>query len=220
MKYLLFAPNTSFVASNKRTTPTPEKIQQKEQFPNNHLLHKFFFHRADIRDKVSYTHNVYSSISSIEIKRRVMPFLQEYNKGIWSEEISCNTKVRVCWIINAHNRVSNKLEIRRKTIEGINAQSKNNGDENNRLLGQLPTNMKDLAVQSRTINHRRYTTEAVCILVYKPIAPVIRELIAMLPHDYLGNIMSYVSESAAREIDSEKYSKGGFRIDQCALVLE
>jgi hypothetical protein len=111
-----------------------------------------------------------------------MPFLQEYNIGMWSEEISCNTNVRVCWIINAHNRVSNKSEIRRKTIEGINAQSKNHGDENNRLLGQLPTNMKDLAVQSRTINHRGYTTEAVCILAYKPIAPVIRELIAMLHH--------------------------------------
>jgi hypothetical protein len=37
---------------------------------------------------------------------------------------------------------------KRKTIEGINAQSKNYGDENNRLLKQLPKNMKDLEVQS------------------------------------------------------------------------
>ena len=81
-----------------------------------------------------------------------MPFLQEHNIGMWSEEISCNTKVRVCWILNAHNRVTNKPDIRRKTIEGINSQSKNYGDENNRLLKQLPKNMKDLAVQSRTIN--------------------------------------------------------------------
>lgn len=200
------APNTSFEPSNKRTTPTPKKMQTKEQFPSNHLLHQKFFHRLDIRDKVSFTHNVYSSISAIEIKRRVMPFLQEHNIGMWSEEISCNTKVRVCWILNAHNRVTNKPEIRRKTIEGINSQSKNYGDENNRLLKQLPKNMKDLAVQSRTINHKGYTTEAVCILAYRPIAPVVRELIAMLPHDYLGNKMSFVSEAAARELDSEKYT--------------
>jgi hypothetical protein len=63
------APNTSFIASNKRTIPILDKIQKKEQFPNNHLLHQKFFHRVDIRDKVSYTHNIYSSISSIEIKR-------------------------------------------------------------------------------------------------------------------------------------------------------
>jgi hypothetical protein len=84
---------------------------------------------------------------------------------------------------NAHNRVSNKSEIRRKTIEGINAQSKKYGYKNNRLLGQLPKNMKDLAVQSRTINHQGYTMEAVCILEYKLIAPVVKELIAMLPHE-------------------------------------
>ena len=200
------APNTVFEPSNKRTTPTPKNMTTKEQFPTTHLIHQKFFHRLDIRDKVSYTHNIYSSISAIEIKRRVMAFLHEYNIGMWSEEISCNTKVRVCWILNAHNRVTNKSEVRRKTIEGINSQSKNYGDENNRLLQQLPKNMKDLEVQSRTINHKGYTTEAVCILAYRPIAPVVRELIAMLPHDYLGSKMSFVSEAAARELDSEKYT--------------
>jgi hypothetical protein len=42
----------------------------------------------------------------MEIKRQVMPFLQEHDIGMWSEEISNNTKVRECWVLNAHSKVS------------------------------------------------------------------------------------------------------------------
>jgi hypothetical protein len=42
-------------------------------------------------------------------------------------------------------------------------------------------------------------------MTYKPAAPVIRELVAMLDHDYLGNGTSIVSEAAARELDPGKY---------------
>jgi hypothetical protein len=69
------APSTSCVASNKRRIPTPAKITLIEQFPSNHLLHQKFFHRVDIRDKVSFTNSMYSTVTAMEIKRRVMPFL-------------------------------------------------------------------------------------------------------------------------------------------------
>jgi hypothetical protein len=103
---LMIAPSTSFVASNRRTTPTPTKITAVDHFPSNHLLHQKIFHRVDVRDKVLFTHDVYSSVTAMEIKRRVMPFLQEHHIGMWSKEISNNTKVRVCWVLNAHSKVS------------------------------------------------------------------------------------------------------------------
>jgi hypothetical protein len=90
---LTVAPSTSFVVSNKRKIPTPIKITTIDMFPSNHLLHQNFFHQVDIRDNIPFTHDVYSSVSAMEIKRRVMPFLQEHGIGMWSEEISNSTKV-------------------------------------------------------------------------------------------------------------------------------
>jgi hypothetical protein len=202
---LTVAPSTFFVASNKRTIPTPEKITTIEHFPSNHLLHQKFFHRVDIRDKVSFTHDVYSTVSAMEIKRRVMPFLQEHDIGMWSEEISNNTKVRVCWVLNAHSKVSYRPLMTDKLCKGIDEQKENYGDENNRLLNQLPKKMHHIEVQTRTVTHQGHQTVACCVMAYKPAAPVIRELVAMLDHDYLGNGTSIVSEAAARELDPGKY---------------
>jgi len=202
---LTVAPSTSFVASNKRTIPTPTKITTIESFPSNHLLHQKFFHRVDIRDKVSFTHDVYSSVSAMEIKRRVMPFLQEHDIGMWSEEISNNTKVRVCWVLNAHSKVSFRPLMADKLCKGIDEQKENYGDDNNRLLNQLPKKMHHIEVQTRTVTHQGHQTVACCVMAYKPAAPVIRELVAMLDHDYLGNGTSIVSEAAARELDPGKY---------------
>jgi len=202
---LAVAPSTSFVASNKRTIPTPTTITAIDHFPSNHLLHQKFFHRVDVRDKVSFTHDVYSSVTAMEIKRRVMPFLQEHDIGMWSEEISNNTKVRVCWILNAHSKVSYRPLMTDKLCKGIDEQKENYGDENNRLLNQLPKKMHHIEVQTRTVTHQGHQTVACCVMAYKPAAPVIRELVAMLDHDYLGNGTSIVSEAAARELDPGKY---------------
>ena len=202
---LTVAPSTSFVASNTRTIPTPATITTIDQFPSNHLLHQKFFHRVDIRDKVSFTHDVYSSVTAMEIKRRLMPFLQEHNIGMWSEEISNNTKVRVCWILNAHSKVSYRPLMTDKLCKGIDEQKENYGDENNRLLNQLPKKMHHIEVQTRTVTHQGHQTVACCVMGYKPAAPVIRELVAMLDHDYLGSGTSIVSEAAARELDPGKY---------------
>lgn len=79
---LTVAPFTTFEASNKQTTPAPSKITKIEQFLSNHQLHQKFFHRLDIREKVKYTHHVYSPVSVIDIKRRALPFLQEHNIGM------------------------------------------------------------------------------------------------------------------------------------------
>jgi hypothetical protein len=202
---LTVAPSTLFVASNKRTIPTPTKITAIDHFPSNHLLHQKFFHRVDIRDKVSFTHDVYSTVSAMEIKRRVMPFLQEHDIGMWSEEISNNTKVRVCWVLNAHSKVSYRPLMTDKLCKGIDEQKENYGDENKRLLDQLPKKMHHIEVQTRTVTHQGHQTVACCVMAYKPAAPVIRELVAMLDHDYLGNGTSIVSEAAARELDPGKY---------------
>jgi len=202
---LTVAPNTTFEASNRRTIPTPTKIKTIDHFPSNHLLHQKFFHRVDVRDKVSFTHDVYSSVSAMEIKRRVMPFLQEHDIGMWSEEISNNTKVRVCWVLNAHSKVSYRPAMTDKLCKGIDEQKENYGDDNNRLLNQLPKKMHHIEVQTRTVTHQGHQTVACCVMAYKPAAPVIRELVAMLDHDYLGNGTSIVSEAAARELDPGKY---------------
>ena len=202
---LTVAPSTTFVASNQRTIPTPAPITDIEHFPRTHMIHQKFFHRVDIRDKVSYTHDVYSSITAMEIKRRAMAFLQEHDMGMWSEEISNNTKVRVCWILNAHSKVSYRPLMTERLVKGIDAQKENYGDENNRLLSQLPKKMHHIEVQTRTVTHQGHQTVACCVMAFKPAAPVIRELVAMLDHDYLGGGTSIVSEAAARELDPGKY---------------
>ena len=202
---LMVAPSTKFVASNRRTIPTPENIETADQFPPTHFLHQKFFHRVDIRDRVSFTHDIYSSVTAMEIKRRVMAFLQEHDLGMWSEDISNNTKVRVCWILNAHSKVSYRPLMTDKLCKGIDQQKENYGDENNRLLNQLPKKMHHIEVQTRTVTHQGHQTVACCVMAYKPAAPVIRELVAMLDHDYLGNGTSIVSEAAARELDPGKY---------------
>ena len=202
---LLVAPSTTFIASNQRTIPTPEPITSIEQFPQTHFIHQKFFHRVDVRTKVSFTHDVYSSVTAMEIKRRAMPFLQEHNLGMWSEEISNNTKIRVCWILNAHSKVAYRPLMTDKLCKGIDQQKANYGDENNRLLNQLPEKMHHIEVQTRTVTYQGHQTVACCVMAYKPAAPVIRELVAMLDHDYLGNGTSIVSEAAARELDPGKY---------------
>jgi hypothetical protein len=202
---LTVAPSTTFVPSNRRTIPTPATIETIANFPSNHLLHQKFFHRVDVRDKVSFTHDIYSTVTAMEIKRRVMPFLQEHDIGMWSEEISNNTKVRVCWVLNAHSKVSYRPLMTDKLCKGIDEQKENYGDDNNRLLNQLPKKMHHIEVQTRTVTHQGHQTVACCVMAYKPAAPVIRELVAMLDHDYLGNGTSIVSEAAARELDPGKY---------------
>jgi hypothetical protein len=204
---LTVAPFTTFEASNKRTMPTPTKISNIDQFPSNHLLHQKFFYRLDIREKVKYTHHVYSPVSVLDIKRRVMPFLQEHNIGMWNDEISNNSKVRVCWILNAHSRVSYKPKMKNKMCIGINQQQANYGDDNNRLLTQLPVKMHDIDLYTKIVSHQGHQTEAVCVMAYKPAAPVIRELVGMLDHAYLGNGTSIVSDAAVRELDGNKYSQ-------------
>ena len=202
---LTVAPFTTFIASNKRTIPTPDPITTVEQFPTNHFLHQKFFHRVDVRHKVSFTHDVYSAVTAMELKRRAMPFLQEHDMGMWSEEISNNTKVRVGWILNAHSKVTYRPQMTDKICKGIDEQKENYGDENNRLLNQLPKKMHHIEVQTRTVTHQGHQTVACCVMAYKPAAPVIRELLAMLDHDYLGSGTSIVSEAAARELDPGKY---------------
>jgi hypothetical protein len=202
---LTVAPSTTFIPSNRRTIPTPATIETIANFPSNHLLHQKFFHRVDVRDKVSFTHDIYSTVTAMEIKRRVMPFLQEHDIGMWSEEISNNTKVRVCWVLNAHSKVSYRPLMTDKLCKGIDEQKENYGDDNNRLLNQLPKKMHHIEVQTRTVTHQGHQTVACCVMAYKPAAPVIRELVAMLDHDYLGNGTSIVSEAAARELDPGKY---------------
>jgi len=204
---LTVAPFTIFEASNKRTTPAPTNITKIEQFPSNHLLHQKFFHRLDIREKVKYTHHVYSPVSVIDIKRRALPFLQEHNIGMWNDEISNNSKVRVCWILNAHSRVTYKPTMKDKLCIGINQQQANYGDDNKRLLTQLPKRMHDIDLYTKTVTHQGHQTEAVCVMAYKPAAPVIRELVGMLDHAYLGNGTSIVSDAAVRELDGDKYSQ-------------
>ena len=201
------APFTTFAASNTRTTPAPIRITTIEDFPQHHLLHQKFFHRVDIRDKVKYTHHVYSPVSVLDIKRRALPFLQEHNLGMWNDEISNNSKVRVCWILNAHSRVTYKPKMKDKLCNGINQQQANYGDNNHRLLNQLPTRMHDIDLYTKTVTHQGHQTEAICVMAYKPAAPVIRELVGMLDHAYLGNGTSIVSDAAVRELDGDKYSQ-------------
>ena len=204
---LTVAPNTTFEASNKRTIPQPLNITTTEEFPRDHLLHQKFFYRLDIREKVKYTHHVYSPVSVVDIKRRAMAFLQEHDLGMWNDEISNNSKVRVCWILNAHSRVTYKPQMKQKLCVGINQQQANRGDDNNRLLTQLPKQMHDIDLYTKTVSHQGHQTEAVCVMAYKPAAPVIRELVGMLDHAYLGNGTSIVSDAAVRELDGNKYSQ-------------
>ena len=204
---LTVAPNTTFEASNKRTIPQPASITTTEEFPRDHLLHQKFFYRLDIREKVKYTHHVYSPVSVLDIKRRAMAFLQEHDLGMWNDEISNNSKVRVCWILNAHSRVTYKPQMKEKLCIGINQQQANRGDDNNRLLTQLPKQMHDIDLYTKTVSHQGHQTEAVCVMAYKPAAPVIRELVGMLDHAYLGNGTSIVSDAAVRELDGNKYSQ-------------
>ena len=204
---LTVAPFTTFAASNTRTTPAPIRIITIDDFPHHHLLHQKFFHRVDIRDKVKYTHHVYSPVSVLDIKRRALPFLQEHNLGMWNDEISNNSKVRVCWILNAHSRVTYKPKMKAKLCDGINQQQANRGDDNNRLLTQLPKQMHDIDLYTKTVTHQGHQTEAICVMAYKPAAPVIRELVGMLDHAYLGNGTSIVSDAAVRELDGDKYSQ-------------
>jgi hypothetical protein len=203
---LTVAPFTTFKASNKRTVPAPLRIEAPEHFPSNHLLHQKFFHRIDIREKVKYTHHVYSPVSVVDIKRRVMPFLYEHNIGMWNDEISNNSKVRICWILNAHSRVTYRPKMKEKLCIGLNKQQPNYGDENNRLLTQLPRKMHDIDLYTKTVTYHGHETEAVCVMAYKPAAPVIQELIGMLDHAYLGSGTSIVSEAAVQELDGKKYS--------------
>jgi hypothetical protein len=145
----------------------------------------------------------------MEIKRRVMPFLQEHGIGMWSKEISNSTKVWVCWVLNAHSKVSYRPLMTDKSCKGIDEQKENYGDENNRLLNQLPKKMHHIEVQTRTVTHQGHQTVwqhsiTCCVMAYKPAAPVIPELVTMLDHDYLGNGTSIVSEAAARELDPGK----------------
>ena len=58
--------------------------------------------------------------------------------GVWSEEISNNTKVCICWILNSHSKVSYRPLMTNRLCKGIDEQKENYGDENNRLLNQLP----------------------------------------------------------------------------------
>jgi hypothetical protein len=74
-----------------------------------------------------------------------------------------------------------------KLCIGINQQQVNYGDDNNRLLTQLPKRMHDIDLYTKTVTHQGHQTEAVCVMAYKPAAPVIRELVGMLDHAYLGN---------------------------------
>ena len=54
--------------------------------------------------------------------------------GVWSEEISNNTKVCICWILNSHSKVSYRPLMTNRLCKGIDEQKENYGDENNRLL--------------------------------------------------------------------------------------
>jgi hypothetical protein len=45
------------------------------------------------------------------------------------------------------------------------------------------------------------------VMAYKLAAPVIRELVGMLDHAYLGNGTSIVSDAAVGEFDGDKYSQ-------------
>jgi hypothetical protein len=65
--------------------------------------------------------------------------------------------------------------------------------------------MHHIEVQARTVIHQGHQTVASCVMAYKSAAPVIRELVAMLDHDYLGSSTSIVSYAAARELDPGKY---------------
>lgn len=82
----------------------------------------------------------------VDNKRRALPFLREHNIGMWNDEISNNSKVRVCWILNAHSRVSYKPKMKDKLCIGINKQQANYGDEDNRLL-------KDNFVSDTLVSH-------------------------------------------------------------------
>jgi hypothetical protein len=97
--------------------------------------------------------------------------------------------------------------MKNKLCIGINLQQANYGNDNNRLLTQLPVKMHDIDFYTKIVAHQGHQTEAVCVMAYKPAAPVIRELVGMLDHAYLGNGTSTVSDAAVRELDGNKYSQ-------------
>ena len=99
--------------------------------------------------------------------------------GVWSEEISNNTKVCICWILNSHSKVSYRPLMTNRLCKGIDEQKENYGDENNRLLNQLPEKMHHIEVHTRTVTHQGHQTVAYCAMAFKPVAPVIRELVAI-----------------------------------------
>ena len=57
--------------------------------------------------------------------------------------------------------------------------------------------MHDIELYTKTVTHQGHQTEAVCVMAYKPAAPVIRELVGMLDHAYLGSGTSIVGEFRA-----------------------
>jgi hypothetical protein len=50
-----------------------------------------------------------------------------------------------------------------KLCKGIDKQKANYGDDNNRLLSQLPKKMHHIEIQARTVTHQGHQTVACCV---------------------------------------------------------
>ena len=111
-----------FVPTNTMTTPKPPDITKLADYPVNTTKHKKYFlckRLSRLLDKINgyrYTICMYSTMSTVALKNKVLPVLWDYNLWMDSDKIWKQQSKPVAVILQIHTRLMHRHSLRDKVI--------------------------------------------------------------------------------------------------------
>ena len=201
---LTVAPHAVFHPSNDVTFPTPEEFDHMSEYPNSDFAHQQFFHRnVNANGTVSIKMRLMTELTTLQIKKRMLPWLKTYGVYMNSKEIEDDKEVIAAWVLGGNERITWRPDIHDKILKAITELDLT--DDMQRQLSNFNASTFNFRLAPRTVYGDNVKSDTIAFIVKRPFAVFARELFGMFPKGILGEHLHLVPHGTQIELDKATY---------------